>query len=161
MATTGTALTLQLNRAATVPQALGDMDPLQPQPKPTHANGKPSKIPETAATKHRRDRLDILAEEITTNLSLIPTDEGARIKAATSALELASLVRPPVDIIMGLFASMSIVSAVRLFLHWGAFEAIPAGEGERISYSELGRRVGAEEGLLGMYLTRIFLPQKQ
>jgi len=161
MVTTGAALTLPLNRAATDPQTLGDMDALQPQPKSTHANGKPSKVPETAATKHHHDHLNILAEEITTNLPLIPLDEGARVKVATSALELASLVRPPVDLIMGLFCSMSIVSAVRLFLHWGAFEAIPAGEGEKISYSDLGRRVGAEEGLLGIYLTRNFLKQEQ
>jgi hypothetical protein len=93
---------------------------------------------------HLRD----LADEISRNVSLAATDDAARIKTATAALELANIVRPPVDTIMGWFANMSIVSAVRLFQHWNAFAAIPSNPGESISYSDLASKTNTDEGLL-------------
>jgi hypothetical protein len=98
-----------------------------------------------------QDYLVDLARKITHTVSQIPTDDAARIKVATAALELAAAVRPPSDTIMGWFANMSVISAVRLFLHWGAFDIIPSGKGETITYAELARRIRADEGLLGQY----------
>ena len=98
------------------------------------------------------DRILRLTDEINRNVALAATDDAARTKIATSALELVSAVRPPADTVMGWFATMSVVSAVRLFLHWGAFEAIPTGPGERIAYSELARKVDVDEGLLSMLI---------
>jgi hypothetical protein len=98
-----------------------------------------------------QDHLVGLARKITHTVSQVPTDDAARIKVATAALELAAAVRPPSDTIMGWFANMSVISAVRLFLHWGAFDIIPSGKGETITYAELAQRIRADEGLIGQY----------
>lgn len=95
-----------------------------------------------------QDRLQYLADDITRNISQMATDDAARIKTATAALELAAAVRPPGDTIMGWFANMSVISAVRLFLHWGAFDIIPQGKGESITYAELAAHINADEALL-------------
>lgn len=95
-----------------------------------------------------QDRLHGLVDDITRNVSQLATDDSARIKAATAALELAAVVRPPGDTIMSWFANMSVISAVRLFLHWGAFDIIPAAKGESITYSELASKLNAEDGLI-------------
>jgi hypothetical protein len=95
-----------------------------------------------------QDRLQHLADGIARNISQTATNDAARIKTATAALELAAAVRPPGDTIMGWFANMSVISAVRLFLHWGAFDIIPSGKGESITYTELASRIKADEALL-------------
>lgn len=96
-----------------------------------------------------QERLRQLADDISRNVSLAATDSAARLKTATAALELANAVRAPGDTVMDLFVNMSTVSAVRLFEHWGAFDIIPAGEGEGITYAELAARIHAEEALVG------------
>jgi hypothetical protein len=98
-----------------------------------------------------QDHLLDLANKITASVSQITTDDAARIKVATAALELAGAARPPGDTIMGWFANMSVISAVRLFLHWGVFDIIPSDKGEAITYAELAWRVHADEGLIGQY----------
>ena len=105
--------------------------------------------PRPAVPGPNQDRIRDLADEIARNVSQITTDDAARIKVTTAALELAAAVRPPGDTIMGWFANMSVISAVRLFLHWGAFGIIPSGKGETITYTELARRINAEEALVG------------
>ncbi|KAK4149246.1 hypothetical protein C8A00DRAFT_19033 [Chaetomidium leptoderma] len=95
-----------------------------------------------------QDRLQRLADEISRNISQMETDDSSRIKAATAALELAAAVRPPGDTIMGWFANMSVISAVRLFLHWGAFDIIPTEKGESITYTDLAERINADVGLV-------------
>lgn len=94
-------------------------------------------------------RLRQLADEINLHVPLTVADETAQIKTANLALELANMVRTPVDTVMGWFVTMSVISAVRLFMHWGGFAAIPDGEGEMITYSELAARIKTEEVLLG------------
>ncbi|KAL1839914.1 hypothetical protein VTJ49DRAFT_1002 [Mycothermus thermophilus] len=72
-------------------------------------------------------------------------DATALAQASTDALDsAAAAVRPPGDTIMGWFATMSIVSAVRVFLHWGVFDTLPQGEGESLEYAELAQRVKAD-----------------
>lgn len=124
---------------------------------PTTAIAKCSKQPPPSSTEWgspdpKQDRLRYLTDTINRNICQLSTtdDAGLRVKTATAALELANAVRPPSDTIMSWFTSMSIVSAVRLFQHWGAFEAIPSGPGESITYAELARRIDADEGLVGM-----------
>ncbi|KAH6856912.1 S-adenosyl-L-methionine-dependent methyltransferase [Chaetomium sp. MPI-CAGE-AT-0009] len=95
-----------------------------------------------------QDLLLNLTAKIAHSISQITTDDGARIKAVTDTLELAAALRPPGDTIMGWFANMSVVSAVRLFVHWGAFDIIPSSKGESITYAELARRVNADEELI-------------
>ncbi|KAK4249231.1 S-adenosyl-L-methionine-dependent methyltransferase [Corynascus novoguineensis] len=95
-----------------------------------------------------QERLLDLTAEIAHNISQSPGDDSSRVKAVTAALELATALRPPGDIIMGWFANMSVISAVRLFMHWGAFSIIPPGKGESIPYAELAERINADEGLL-------------
>ncbi|KAK4161525.1 S-adenosyl-L-methionine-dependent methyltransferase [Cladorrhinum sp. PSN259] len=110
---------------------------------------KPSHIkPPVTASDGNENRLLQFALEITTNLNKLSlgNNDAARIKTATSALELAARVRPPQDTIMGLFASMSTVSAIRVFSHWKAFDLIPPEGG--ISYSDLSQKLEAEEGLI-------------
>ncbi|KAH6635659.1 S-adenosyl-L-methionine-dependent methyltransferase [Chaetomium sp. MPI-SDFR-AT-0129] len=96
----------------------------------------------------QKSYLQELSTKITDNISQLGHDDTAGIKAATAALELAALLRPPGDTIMGWFANMSVISAVRLFLHWGCFEAIPEGKGESISYAELSAKVNVDLQLL-------------
>ena len=105
--------------------------------------------PRPAVPGPDQDRIRGLADEIARNISQVATDEASRIKLTTAALELAAAVRPPGDTIMGWFANMSVISAVHLFLHWGAFDMIPSGKGETITYTELARRINAEEALVG------------
>jgi len=113
------------------------------------ANGHPS-----------TNRLRDLADEITRNIDAIgsgpgnPSEASARIKLTSAATELLGAVRPPPDTIMGWFAQMSIVSVVRVFQHWGVFEAIPAEKGASIATSELADKVGAEESLLSKFPSR-------
>jgi hypothetical protein len=95
-----------------------------------------------------QDRLLRLTSDITHNISQIATNDTARIKAVTDTLELAAALRPPGDTIMGWFANMSVISAVRLFLHWGAFDIIPPSKGESITYAKLATQVNADEGLI-------------
>ena len=57
---------------------------------------------------------------------------------------------------MGWFAQMSIVSVVRVFQHWGVFEAIPMEKGASITTSDLAQKIGAEESLLSELFT--FIP---
>lgn len=98
-----------------------------------------------------KSHLQELSTKIADNVSQLGHDDTAGIKAATAALELAALLRPPGDTIMGWFANMSVVSAVRLFIHWGCFEAIPEDKGESISYNELSAKVKVEVQLLSMF----------
>lgn len=101
----------------------------------------------------KQARLRQLADLISRNIDQLATANDAAalgVKTATAALELANAIRPPQDTIMNWFATMSVVSAVRLFQQWGAFEVIPAGPGESITYAELARRIDADEGLVGM-----------
>ncbi|KAK3688042.1 S-adenosyl-L-methionine-dependent methyltransferase [Podospora appendiculata] len=99
------------------------------------------------------DRLRFLAAEISRNVDSVAKDELARVKITTAALELVGVVRTPADTIMSWFANASVVSAVRVFQHWGVFDAIPGVEPEikgqpGVSYAELADRVGAEESVL-------------
>lgn len=110
--------------------------------------------PPPATSRSDQNRLQHLVDDITRNISHSTTDDASRIKAATAALELAAEVRPPGDTIMGWFANMSVISAVRVFLHWGAFDIIPSPKGERITYADLAARVNADEGLVGQYYQR-------
>jgi len=102
----------------------------------------------SSAVQADQDRLLDLTAKISHNISQFATDETSRIKATTAALELAAALRPPGDTIMGWFANMSVISAVRLFVHWDAFSKIPSGRGESIPYAELAGRINADEGLL-------------
>jgi hypothetical protein len=116
------------------------------------ANGNRSSIPSpnSANPAFGQNRLLYLTEVINRNISpQAAADDGRGIKAANAALELAAAVRPPTDIIMEWFATVSVISAVRLFMHWKAFDAIPSGGGESISYADLAERVNADEGLVG------------
>ncbi|KAL2258817.1 hypothetical protein VTK26DRAFT_7727 [Humicola hyalothermophila] len=113
-----------------------------------HNDKMTSNQPSTPVNKPEQEHLLRLVDEINHSVSQAATDDTARIKVATAALELANTVRTPADTVMGWFVNMSVVSAVRLFLHWGAFEAIPAGPDERITYSDLARMVDVDEGLL-------------
>jgi hypothetical protein len=113
------------------------------------ANSLETPLPPPTTPVAEQEHLLDLASKVTHAVSRIATDDAARIKAATAALELAAAARPPTDTIMGWFVNMSIVSAVRLFLHWGAFDMIPPGTRETITYAELAQRVGADEGLVG------------
>ncbi|KAK4235045.1 S-adenosyl-L-methionine-dependent methyltransferase [Achaetomium macrosporum] len=112
-------------------------------------NSSRTSSPNSAFPASDQNRLLRLAEVITLNISSqAAADDGARIKVATAALELAAAVRTPTDTVMDWFATMSVISSVRLFLHWGAFDMIPSGEGESITYAELAERVNADEGLV-------------
>lgn len=121
-------------------------------------NGSSTSIshPSLPPTYNNQNSLLAFVTCITHNIYKSATDDTYRIKAATAALELAAVLRPPSDIIMGWFANMSVISAVRLFIHWGAFAVIPTEPGERISYTELAERVNADEKLLG-WLTLSYL----
>lgn len=112
---------------------------------------KPS--PPSVPPQPSQERLLKLTSDIAHNISQIATDDAARIKALTDSLELAAALRPPGDTIMGWFANMSVISAVRLFIHWGAFDIIPPSKGESITYSKLAARVNADEGLIGKSAT--------
>ncbi|KAK3938000.1 S-adenosyl-L-methionine-dependent methyltransferase [Diplogelasinospora grovesii] len=75
--------------------------------------------------------------------------EVARVNLVTAALKLVGAVRPPSDSIMSWFANISMVSAVRLFQHWDAFNLIPyTGRHDCISYADLAAKLQAEESLL-------------
>ncbi|KAK4115969.1 S-adenosyl-L-methionine-dependent methyltransferase [Canariomyces notabilis] len=139
----------------------GDMNGSESATAPTsitpacHRDLQPPTIEEPPAADPKTARLRQLSDQISRNISLISspdtTDSDAaslRVKTATAAAELAGAVRPPPDVVMNLFATMSVVSAVRLFMHWRAFEAIPTGPGEQITYRELAKRIDAEEGLV-------------
>lgn len=104
------------------------------------------------------NRLRALADEISRNVDALastgpggpgsPSEALARVKLTSAATELLGAVRPPPDTVMGWFAQMSVVSVVRVFQHWGVFEAIPAEKGASIATSELAKKVEAEESLL-------------
>ncbi|KAL2129677.1 hypothetical protein VTI74DRAFT_7443 [Chaetomium olivicolor] len=113
----------------------------------TSGNGS-LKPPTTAGPPIDQGHLQSLIDQLTYSISQLQTDDTARIKTTTAALEVAAAVRPPGDTIMGWFANMSVVSAVRLFLHWRAFDIIPAGNGESITYTELAEQLHANEALL-------------
>lgn len=133
--------------------------PAEEQPRQVKTDTAPSKLPPpTISTKQTSDpsaqkaRLVHLASEINTNIHKLSLGYGdaaaARIKTATIALELAATVRPPQDTLMGLFANMSIVSAIRLFSHWKGFDLIPTDDPKGISYFDLSQLLKAEENLL-------------
>ncbi|KAK3324340.1 S-adenosyl-L-methionine-dependent methyltransferase [Cercophora scortea] len=125
------------------------------KPEPASENrGEPNTTTKMKASNDTPDdRLRFLAAEISRNVDSVATDELARVKMTTAALELVGAVRTPADTIMSWFANASAVSAVRVFLHWGVFDAIPAAGSETkgqpgVSYAELADRVGAEESVL-------------
>lgn len=63
-------------------------------------------------------------------------------------------VRPPMEVIMGLFAQMCVVSAINLFKHWGVFDAIPTlteHSAGGISFADLAKKVEVEEVLLSQF----------
>ena len=107
--------------------------------------------PPSVPPQPKQEHLLKLTSDITHNISQIATDDAAQIKAVTATLELAAALRPPGDTIMGWFANMSVISAVRLFLHWGAFDTIPSNKGESITYAKLAAQVNADEGLIGKF----------
>ncbi|KAK1831822.1 S-adenosyl-L-methionine-dependent methyltransferase [Podospora conica] len=77
------------------------------------------------------DRLAALSSTINSNLILLssaeagPECETARVKAAAAAQELTNALRAPPEAVMNWFVTASIVSVVRLFQHWGVFDALP------------------------------------
>ncbi|CAP61106.1 uncharacterized protein PODANS_3_740 [Podospora anserina S mat+] len=95
-------------------------------------------------------RLLKLADDITTDITDATSgSEPARLKVATAALELAAAVRPPSDAIMSLFANMSVVSAVRLFQHWGVFDMLPTSPPTQgTACCDIARQINAEEGIV-------------
>lgn len=95
-------------------------------------------------------RLLKLADDITTDITDATSgSEPARLKVATAALELAAAVRPPSDAIMSLFANMSVVSAVRLFQHWGVFDILPTSPPTQgTACCDIARQINAEEGIV-------------
>lgn len=103
------------------------------------------------------DRLRLLADEIRRSVEGVSpgceasNKDVAQMKLVAAANELLNAVRPPSDTIMGWFAQMSVVSAVRVFQHWGVFDIIPAQEGGFISFAELAEKIEAEEALLGEF----------
>ncbi|KAK3317962.1 S-adenosyl-L-methionine-dependent methyltransferase [Apodospora peruviana] len=118
-----------------------------PEPDQT-TNGSATNKTGGATGSFNHERLRVLADEISCNVDAMSTEEAARLKLVTAALELAGAVRPPQDAIMNWFTQMSVVSAVRVFQHWRVFDAIPAEPRQSISYSELATKVGVEESLL-------------
>jgi hypothetical protein len=121
------------------------------------ANGINTKAsPPSSTPQPNQDLLDLTAN-IAHSISQIATDDAARIKPVTDTLELATALRPPGDTIMGWFANMSVISAVRLFMHWGAFDIIPSSKGDSITYAGLAARVNADEGLIGKSPTSPFV----
>jgi len=82
----------------------------------------------------------------------------ARLKLVTAATALAGAVRPPGETIMGWFANMSVVSAVRVFQHWRVFDILPTGPGQAMTFADLAAEVGAEESLLSMSRSPLFPP---
>ena len=76
-------------------------------------------------------RLAALSSTINSNLILLssaqdgPDCETARVKAAAAAQELTNALRAPPESVMNWFINASIVSVVRLFQHWGVFDALP------------------------------------
>jgi hypothetical protein len=103
----------------------------------------------------RRASMESLAEEINRYMEFQPgaggedLPEAARVNLVAAALKLVGAIRPPTDSIMSWFADVSMVSAVRLFQHWDAFDLIPySGRHDCISYADLAAKVQAEESLL-------------
>ena len=48
-------------------------------------------------------------------------------------------------------SQLSYFTAIRLFIKWGAFEKVPAGQGEAISYTELAASLQADANLIGWF----------
>ncbi|KAK4175760.1 S-adenosyl-L-methionine-dependent methyltransferase [Triangularia setosa] len=90
-----------------------------------------------------------LAQEITASMTNATAgSEPARLKVATAALDLAAAVRPPSDTVMSLFSNMAIVSAIRIFQHWGVFDLIPTDPTRGMNCCEIARQIDAEEGIV-------------
>ncbi|KAK3338089.1 S-adenosyl-L-methionine-dependent methyltransferase [Neurospora tetraspora] len=105
---------------------------------------------------------------------LLASSAGYRMMAAAVVVPPKPIVEkssdgaarpPPQEVIMGLFAQMSVVSAINLFKHWGIFDAIPIpipitvtnnnGSGSEeselnggISFADLAEKVNVEQSLL-------------
>jgi hypothetical protein len=118
---------------------------------PGSAHGSEAKPTSPLNTGLGLDRIRRLVDEVSLKISQATSEDAARVVAATGAAEIADAVRPPGDTILGWFANMSVISAVRLFLCWGAFDLIPAGSEASITYADLARRINADEGLVGQY----------
>ncbi|AEO67174.1 uncharacterized protein THITE_2115997 [Thermothielavioides terrestris NRRL 8126] len=115
---------------------------------PGSAHGSEAKPTSPLNTGLGLDRIRRLVDEVSLKISQATSEDAARVVAATGAAEIADAVRPPGDTILGWFANMSVISAVRLFLCWGAFDLIPAGSEASITYADLARRINADEGLV-------------
>ncbi|KAK0670081.1 S-adenosyl-L-methionine-dependent methyltransferase [Cercophora samala] len=90
-----------------------------------------------------------LAQEISAHLTEATSgSEPARLKVATAALQLAAALRPPSDAIMSLFANMSVVSAIRVFHHWGVLDLLPPDPTRGTACHEIARLINAEEGIV-------------
>ncbi|KAK0717962.1 S-adenosyl-L-methionine-dependent methyltransferase [Lasiosphaeria miniovina] len=136
------------SEAATAPGPAGTLPLGEEKKSPQPSKASPASIPPGAAGPLNPERLRFLADEISRNVGQVQTEEVARLRTVTAALELAGAVRPPPDAIMSWFTNMSIVSAVRVFQSWRVFDTIPAGKGESISYADLAAKVDTEEAFL-------------
>ncbi|KAK1780043.1 S-adenosyl-L-methionine-dependent methyltransferase [Copromyces sp. CBS 386.78] len=92
------------------------------------------------------------------NISPLTLQPAAIHSSSKPAEEPSGSARAPQEAIMGLFAQMSVASAINLFKHWGVFDAIPVpqevgGAGAEIpavgiSFADLAKKVNVEEALL-------------
>ena len=103
----------------------------------------------TMAPSGGNEHLKRLAAEITRGVEAANLDEVTRMKLGAVAQELLNAVRLPTDQIMGVFAHMGIISAIRVLQSWKVFDTIPVTGS--ISLAELAEKVGAEEVLLSMF----------
>ncbi len=108
-----------------------------------------TKGPNEATGTSPNDHLKDLVVKISNGLEAPKLDDVARLKLTAAAQELFTALRPPTDHIMGLFAHLGIISAVRVFQSWKVFDTIPV-DGS-ISIAELAAQVNAEEVLLSTF----------
>lgn len=89
-----------------------------------------------------------------TSVSNVDDDVAARNKIVAAAQAIIEAARPPQPQWMNQSAACAEFVALRLFIDWGAFEAIPI-EGS-ITYQELADKVDAEVQLVRACLTPSF-----
>ncbi|KAG7285515.1 hypothetical protein NEMBOFW57_010144 [Staphylotrichum longicolle] len=94
------------------------------------------------------ERLSKVAQDVRAGVVSLETDTPRRMGVAQVGTELINTVTLPEDQIHLFLPQLVHLTAVRVFIEWNGFDAIPQEDGATISYADLAAKIGGDPSLI-------------
>jgi hypothetical protein len=101
------------------------------------------------------ERLGKVAQDVRAGTVSLETDTARRMGVAQVGTELINTVTLPEDQIHLFLPQLVHLTAVRVFIEWNGFDAIPQGDGATISYADLAAKIGGDQSLISTTLVPV------